>query len=50
MRSDDGIIRVKMKPKRSKALSGLSEKGDGSFPFVYKRLSLSVELPLNVFF
>jgi len=44
--SDDGIIRVKMKPKR---LSGVSEEGDGSFSCVCRRLSLSVEFPLSVF-
>ena len=47
MRSDDGIIRVKMKPKR---LSGVSEEGDGSFSCVCRRLSLSFEFPLSVFY
>ena len=47
VRSDDGIIRVKMKPER---LSGVSEEGDGSFSCVCRRLSLRFEFPLSVFF
>ena len=47
MRSDDGIIRVKMKPKR---LSGVSEEGDWSFSCACRRLSLSFEFPLSVFY
>ena len=46
MRSDVGIIRVKIKPKR---LTAVSEEGDGSFSYVCRRLSLSVEFPLSVF-
>ena len=46
MRSDDGIIQVKIKPKR---LSGVLEEVDGSFSCVCRRLSLSVESPLSVF-
>ena len=49
VRSDVGIVRVKMKPKRLKGLSGVSEEGDGSFSWVCKRLSLSVEFSLSVF-
>ena len=41
---------MKMKPKRLKALSGLSEEGDRSFSCVCRRLSLSVEFPLGVFY
>ena len=47
MRSDDGIIRVKVKPKR---LSGVSEEGDGSLSCVCRRLSLTFEFPLSVFY
>ena len=47
MRSDDGIIRVKMMPKR---LSGVSEEGDGSFSCVCRSLSLSFEFPLSVLY
>ena len=43
----DEIIRVKRKPKR---LSDLSEEGDGSFSCVCRRLSLSFEFPLSVFY
>ena len=38
---------MKMKPKR---LSGVSEEGDGSFSCVCRRLSLSFEFPLSVFY
>ena len=38
-----------MKPKRLKWLSGVSEEGDGSFSWLCRRLSLSVEFPLSVF-
>ena len=37
-------------PKWLKALSGVSEEGDGSFSCVCRRLSLSVEFPLRVFY
>ena len=47
MRSDDGISRVKMKPKR---LSGASEESDGSFSCVCRRLSLSFEFLVSVFY
>ena len=47
MRSDDGIRRVKMKPKR---LSGVSEESDGSFSCVCRRLSLSFEFLVSVFY
>ena len=47
MRSDDGNIRVKIKPKR---LSAVSEEGDGSYSCVCRRLSLSFEFPLSVFY
>ena len=40
---------MKMKPRRLKGLSGVSEEGDGSFSCVCRRLSLSVEFPLGVF-
>ena len=50
VRSDVGIVRVKMMPKRLRALSGVSEEGDGSFSWVCRRLSSSFEFPLSVFY
>ena len=41
---------MKMKPKRLKALSGVSEEGDRSFSCVCRRLSLSVEFLRSVFY
>ena len=39
-----------MMPKRLKALSGVSEEGDGCFSCVCRRLLLSFKFPLSVFY